>query len=198
MTVTIRQIGPCLAGDVDGIDMTKPLTADEVAAIHAGMDRYAVLVFHNQDIDDDLAKSVFHPDGTCNYTNRADAADIPFSHYLGSSSATRARFHIVPAGYPAGMFATTEGGCRTCHEQTSRPLNNLDPRVVLYGEVWGEDEVFTWHPFAIDVNAFGVADGNRKLNPRLAQARLVEMATPASDPQIYKTLQKPYSPIYDP
>ena len=26
MTVTIRQIGPCLAGEVSGIDMRRPLT----------------------------------------------------------------------------------------------------------------------------------------------------------------------------
>ena len=48
MAVTIRQVGPCLAGEVDGIDMAKPMTAAEVAAIHAGMDKYAVLVFRNQ------------------------------------------------------------------------------------------------------------------------------------------------------
>jgi alpha-ketoglutarate-dependent 2,4-dichlorophenoxyacetate dioxygenase len=53
MTVSIRQIGPCLAGEVSGIDMKNPLTAEEVAAIHAGMDKYAVLVFHHQDIDDE-------------------------------------------------------------------------------------------------------------------------------------------------
>jgi alpha-ketoglutarate-dependent 2,4-dichlorophenoxyacetate dioxygenase len=53
MTVTIRQIGPCFAGEVSGIDMRKPLTQEEVAAIHAGKDQYAVLVFHNQDIDDE-------------------------------------------------------------------------------------------------------------------------------------------------
>jgi alpha-ketoglutarate-dependent 2,4-dichlorophenoxyacetate dioxygenase len=50
MPVKIRQIGPCFAGEVDGIDMRKPLTAVEVAAIHAGMDEYAVLVFHDQHI----------------------------------------------------------------------------------------------------------------------------------------------------
>ena len=53
MTVAIRQIGPCFAGEVAGIDMRKPLTAEEVAAIHTGMDKYAVLVFHDQDIDDE-------------------------------------------------------------------------------------------------------------------------------------------------
>jgi alpha-ketoglutarate-dependent 2,4-dichlorophenoxyacetate dioxygenase len=50
MPVKIRQIGPCFAGEVEGIDMRKPLTPDEVAAIHAGMDEYAVLVFHDQRI----------------------------------------------------------------------------------------------------------------------------------------------------
>jgi len=53
MPVSIRQIGPCFAGEVEGIDMTRPLSPDEVAAIHAGMDRYAVLVFHDQRIDDE-------------------------------------------------------------------------------------------------------------------------------------------------
>jgi alpha-ketoglutarate-dependent 2,4-dichlorophenoxyacetate dioxygenase len=50
--IVTRQVGPCFAAEMDGIDMTRPLTPDEVAAIHAGMDRYAVLVFHDQAIDD--------------------------------------------------------------------------------------------------------------------------------------------------
>src|SRR5215472_13367653 len=53
MPIKIRQIGPCFAGEVEGIDMTKPLTPTEVAEIHAGMDIYAVLVFHDQHIDDE-------------------------------------------------------------------------------------------------------------------------------------------------
>ena len=48
MPVSIRQVGPCFAAEVDGIDLTKPLSPEEVAAIHAGMDQYAVLVFHDQ------------------------------------------------------------------------------------------------------------------------------------------------------
>ncbi len=53
MPVRTRQIGPCFAAEVEGIDLTKPLSPDEVAAIHAGMDRYAVLVFHDQSLDDE-------------------------------------------------------------------------------------------------------------------------------------------------
>ena len=46
MPIITKQIGPCFAAEVEGIDMRKPLSPDEVAAIHAGMDTYAVLVFH--------------------------------------------------------------------------------------------------------------------------------------------------------
>ena len=48
-----RQIGPCFAAEVDDIDLRKPLTRDEVAAVHAGMDEFAVLVFHDQPLDDE-------------------------------------------------------------------------------------------------------------------------------------------------
>src|SRR3977135_3743309 len=53
MTLTIRQVGPCFAGEVDGIDLTGPLPPQDIAAIHAGMDTYAVLVFHGQNFTDE-------------------------------------------------------------------------------------------------------------------------------------------------
>ena len=53
MPVEIRQIHPTFVGEVSGIDMRKPLSREEVAAIEAGMDRYGVLVFHDQDITDE-------------------------------------------------------------------------------------------------------------------------------------------------
>jgi alpha-ketoglutarate-dependent 2,4-dichlorophenoxyacetate dioxygenase len=55
MTVSIRQIHPVsvFAGEVSGIEITKPLSRDEVAAIEAGMDRYAVLVLHDQKVTDE-------------------------------------------------------------------------------------------------------------------------------------------------
>jgi alpha-ketoglutarate-dependent 2,4-dichlorophenoxyacetate dioxygenase len=49
----ITQIGPCFAAEVEGVDLTKPLSPEAVAAVHAGMDRYAVLVFHDQPLDDE-------------------------------------------------------------------------------------------------------------------------------------------------
>jgi len=51
--VSIRQIHPVFVGEVSGADLTKPLSKADVAAIEAGMDRYAVLVFRDQNITDD-------------------------------------------------------------------------------------------------------------------------------------------------
>jgi len=53
MTVSIRQIHPVFVGEVSGIDIGRPLSPEDVAAIEAGMDRYAVLVFHDQKITDE-------------------------------------------------------------------------------------------------------------------------------------------------
>ncbi len=51
--LSFRQVGPCLAAEVEGIDLTRPLSPEEMAAVHAGMDKYAVLVFHDQPLTDE-------------------------------------------------------------------------------------------------------------------------------------------------
>ena len=48
MSIQIRPIGPCIGAEVDGIDLREPLSPAQAEEIHTGMDRYAVLVFHNQ------------------------------------------------------------------------------------------------------------------------------------------------------
>lgn len=53
MTVTIRPLHPVLAGEVTGIDITRALSQDDVAAIEAGMDRFAVLVIPGQNLTDE-------------------------------------------------------------------------------------------------------------------------------------------------
>jgi alpha-ketoglutarate-dependent 2,4-dichlorophenoxyacetate dioxygenase len=53
MTASIQQIHPVFVGEVAGVDLSRALSRDEVAAIEAGMDRYAVLVFHDQKITDE-------------------------------------------------------------------------------------------------------------------------------------------------
>ncbi len=53
MPISIRPLNPGFAGEVAGIDCRRPLDPDEVAAIEAGMDRFAVLVFYDQPLSDE-------------------------------------------------------------------------------------------------------------------------------------------------
>ena len=53
MTFSIRQVGPCFAGEVTGIDLTKPLLSGVAQEIHDAMDEYAVLVFPDQNFTDE-------------------------------------------------------------------------------------------------------------------------------------------------
>eukprot|EP01036_Dinobryon_divergens_P039898 gene39898-52665_t len=53
MTVAIKQIHPVFVGEVSGVDLTKPLSREEAAAIEEGMNRYGVLVFRGQNITDE-------------------------------------------------------------------------------------------------------------------------------------------------
>ncbi|MGH6681374.1 MAG: TauD/TfdA dioxygenase family protein [Bradyrhizobium sp.] len=53
MAIAIRQLHKHFVGEVSGIDLRKPLTRDDAVEIESGMDKYAVLVFHSQDITDE-------------------------------------------------------------------------------------------------------------------------------------------------
>jgi alpha-ketoglutarate-dependent 2,4-dichlorophenoxyacetate dioxygenase len=53
MAIQIRQVHPVFVGEVSGVDITRPISRDDVAAIEAGMDRYAVLVFRGQHLTDE-------------------------------------------------------------------------------------------------------------------------------------------------
>jgi alpha-ketoglutarate-dependent 2,4-dichlorophenoxyacetate dioxygenase len=69
--LTTRQIGPCFAAEAEGIDLTQPLSADDVVAVHAAMDEHAVLVFHGRPISHEQQMAftlslgaIEHPMGT--------------------------------------------------------------------------------------------------------------------------------------
>jgi len=57
MSITINDLTLGFVGDVSGIDITRPLSADEAATLEAGMDRYAVLIYHDQPLTDDQQKA---------------------------------------------------------------------------------------------------------------------------------------------
>ncbi len=53
MGFNIRPVHPVFVGEVTGIDICQPLSREQVAAIEAGMDQYAVLTFPDQPLTDE-------------------------------------------------------------------------------------------------------------------------------------------------
>ncbi len=53
MTVALRPITPGFVAEVSGINIAEPVSSADVAALEAGMDTYAVLVFRDQAITDE-------------------------------------------------------------------------------------------------------------------------------------------------
>jgi len=53
MPVSIRPIRDAFAGEVSGLDITRPIGAADVAAIETGMNEHAVLVFRDQHLTDE-------------------------------------------------------------------------------------------------------------------------------------------------
>ncbi len=109
---------------------------------------------------------------------------------------TEASFHIVPKKYIAGLLENTEKSCARCHNHTGQPLGQLDRRAVLYGEIWGEDQIFTWHPFKPVSEMYTVSDGSRIANPKLVEAGLLLQKKPAANDPVYRELPRAYQPIY--
>ncbi len=109
---------------------------------------------------------------------------------------TLANFHIVPKHYIAGLLENNEASCSRCHNQTGRPLGQLDPRTSLYGEIWGEDQIFTWHPFKVYEEIYSVSDDSRIANPRMVAAGLLVQKRPSAYDPVYRELPRPYSPNY--
>ncbi len=53
MTITVRQLHPQFVGEVAGVELSPTLAPDAVRQLTDAIDRHAVLVFHEQSLDDD-------------------------------------------------------------------------------------------------------------------------------------------------
>jgi len=73
MTLSIRPIDPVnrpfFAGEVSGIDLREPATPEQVAVIVEGMDKFAVLVFRGQQINDEQQLAFSRNFGTLEIAN---------------------------------------------------------------------------------------------------------------------------------
>ncbi len=89
------------------------------------------------------------------------------------AASTRASFSIVPNDYEAGLLAVNEQSCTQCHKEAGRAIDDFEPQAVLYGDIWGEDQIFSFHPW--DQSRYPQFNNeNRSLRPIFAQSGVVE------------------------
>ena len=107
---------------------------------------------------------------------------------------------IVPKNYNAAAIEVSETSCETCHRDAGRPFETWYDNILAYGELWGNDEVFTWHPFTlanfVDGNGAVVNfnHDNRVIRNDLKTAGLVVPYSPASHPpNIYKRIVREWT-----
>jgi hypothetical protein len=94
------------------------------------------------------------------------------------AASTKSRLSIVPNHYTAGLIEVTDESCLRCHKETNRLVSEFYPALYLYGELWGMDGIFSFHPY--DESRYpelrlNMVD-NRYVNPKLAAARVFRKA----------------------
>jgi alpha-ketoglutarate-dependent 2,4-dichlorophenoxyacetate dioxygenase len=89
VSITITGLTPGFMGEVSGIDITQPLTPAQVATLEGGMDRYAVLVYHDQRLTDEQQQAFSINFGPLEHTaggNVTKAAEQRLGAYMADVS----------------------------------------------------------------------------------------------------------------
>ncbi|MBA2541918.1 MAG: hypothetical protein H0V17_19895 [Deltaproteobacteria bacterium] len=123
--------------------------------------------------------------------------DGALSAWAASSSG---KGQIVPKGYNAAAVEISQDSCDSCHRDAGRPFETWYDNILAYGELWGNDETFTWHPFTLSkfVDAQGKVvnfnHDNREIRPDFKAAGLIEPYKPADHPaSVYQRIVREWT-----
>lgn len=130
------------------------------------------------------------------------ARGVPWKQHGGLTAwaaTTDAPFSIVPRGYNAGVLSVDDTTCERCHRDAGRPFKDWYPNILAYGELWGGDESFSWHPF--DAASFVDAKGdvvefnhdNRRMRSDFVGAGLIVKFDPAvHGSDVWRDIPRPW------
>jgi hypothetical protein len=80
--------------------------------------------------------------------------------------------NIVPRGYGGGFFPVATKSCAKCHDSAGKHSfefwTGTADRYSVYGNVWGDDGVFSFHPFDESGLKGSTRDFAPRVDPRLA------------------------------
>ena len=122
MTIAITPIDaahrPFFAGEVSGIDLTRRLNEAELAAIHAGMTRFGVLVLHDQRLDDDSQVAFSRQLGNQLWHSDSSFKDVPAKYSLLSA-------RVIPPSGGNTEFADMRAAYDALDAATQREVREL-------------------------------------------------------------------------
>jgi hypothetical protein len=118
------------------------------------------------------------------------------------AASTKESYSIVPKLYDGGMLPVNDQSCNRCHDSAGRQFNDFYPQLAAYGDFWGEDQIFSWHPFETSAfvdgsgNVVNFNNDNRRLRQDFVNAGLVVKYNPSVHSQVtYKEI--PHSWTWD-
>jgi hypothetical protein len=102
------------------------------------------------------------------------------------AASTKAKLSIVPDGYEAGLLPVNETSCASCHRDAGRAIDDFEPQAILYGDIWGQDRIFSFHPW--DQSRYASFNNeNRAVRPGFGE--IVVPRDPAKHPgDLYRKL----------
>jgi hypothetical protein len=102
--------------------------------------------------------------------------------------ASRGGAAIVPNNYEAGLLEVREKMCMECHKNAGQQINDFETNAVLYGDIWGEDGIFSFHPYD-QTQYSNFNNENRRVRPAYAAANLVVPYNAGTHPaDVYTTV----------
>ena len=102
---------------------------------------------------------------------------------------TNEAFSIVSADNDVGVLEVREEFCVNCHQEAGRGIHEFEPDAILYGDIWGEDRIFSFHPW--DQTQYPEFNtDNRRVRPAFAQSGVVVRYDERLHPDtIYRAIQ---------
>ena len=144
----IKPLHPLFSGEVTDIDLSVELTSEQVADIRGAMDKYAVLVFRDQSLD--------------------DAEQRRFSEYFGPLELSRKRFR---KGYTPRLHLNMSDISNL--DQDGKPLERGDGRLLgaYANRLWHTDSSFKKIPARYSILVAHVLPKNGGGNTEFADMR---------------------------
>jgi alpha-ketoglutarate-dependent 2,4-dichlorophenoxyacetate dioxygenase len=127
VTILIRPLQPQFAGEVSGVDLREPLAPATVAALHDGMDRYGILIFHGQMMTPEQQRTMTSQLGTLE---------------LGFARVARNQGQAAPAPPPRTGYAEVADMSNVGAD--GKPVERSDRKIVgnMANQLWHSDSSF--------------------------------------------------------